>query len=142
MKKNIFYSPSCCLLLILLLSFSNIFARAERNAWLLLSSEQELVSTRDGKASFRNVAYNDFLERASINTIRKAFPYSRNDTLRRLYSVSVLQEAIPILMSEKKVERVFIEEDWEDTALFNPSDLFWSVRGCLNFIFSFCLASL
>ena len=126
MKKNIFYSLVGCLLFVLLLGFTSVFAQAEEKVWILLSSEQELVSNNEGRASFRNTAYNDFLERASINTIRKVFPDSKNDTLRRLYEVQVLKEKIPILMSEERIEYIYVEEEYEDIALYDPSDYFWN----------------
>ena len=125
MKNNISYTLLRHLLFVLLLGFSGAFAQTARTAWLLFPSEQDIISMRDGRTTLKNTEYNDFLEKADIKTIRRSFPYSKNDTLRRLYTVSIVEEKIPILFSEKRIERAYIQEDCEDIVLYDPSDAFW-----------------
>ncbi len=126
MKIRIYYTL-LCYLFILFLGFDSAIAQTEKEAWLLLPSEQEIIADKNGKAVFKNTVNNDFLEKCAINKIQKVFPYSKNDTLKRLYRVSFAQEKMPVLISEKKIEHVYlIEDECENIALYNPSDPMWS----------------
>lgn len=96
-----------------------------KQVWLLLSSEQEIIFNRENKSMFKNTTYNEIIENCDINVVKKAFPFSKNDTLKRLYEVSCNQEKMQVLLSQKNIEHVYIQEEYENITLHNPSGYFW-----------------
>ena len=81
--------------------------------------QQSKISIEDGKSTFKDSIYNELLEECEIKTVRQVFPYSKNDTLKRLYEVFCDPEKIPILLSDRRIECALVEEDCEIVELSN-----------------------
>ncbi len=98
--------------------------------WVLLPSRQELVVSKNGKTIFKNEKYNELFK--DCDSVQQTFLYSKNDTLRRLYSVFCDAEKISLLQTYKNrsdIEKIYVYEHCENIELYDPSDYHWYCSG-------------
>ncbi|MDR0941561.1 MAG: S8/S53 family peptidase [Bacteroidales bacterium] len=94
---------------------------------VLLPTEQELITNENSRLTFKSERYNKILK--DCDSLKQAFPYSKNDTLRRVYSVFCETEKISLLQAHKNkkdIEELYVHEECKTIELYDPIDFYWN----------------
>lgn len=72
------------LVISIVIMFFNSFAQ-DQKIWILLTSD--VVETKQDEAIIKNQKLDSIITEYSIFPVKRAFPYSKNDTLKRLIEI-------------------------------------------------------
>jgi len=97
-----------------------------------MKTNSEILNERNNIVVYDNSLKNT-LDYFNIDSLYKVFPYSKNDTLQRLYgfitSNENFQEIFYGLRNIESIEDVHLKEEEELISLYDPSDYMWYVTG-------------
>lgn len=116
MKKSI---------VIILMLFVSALSAQEQRAWILFGKPQETQRITKGESIPLNEMINNLTNILSISDPTPVFPYSKNDTLLRLFEISATNEQINIISSIPEVENIYFPSDGELIEVYDPSDYMW-----------------
>lgn len=118
-------------------SFFSLFCQIEYNdnangrIWVVVNSEK-LEKEDKGVYIIQNQGILDVFNRHQFSGMKQAFPYSKNDTLKRVYTLEFDSESETIVEDLKQVasnefEQIIPKPKEEQVALYDPSDYMWQI---------------
>lgn len=118
MKKSI-------VIIFLFLLFVSVLSAQEHRVWILFRKPQEIQRLTNGMSILHNEMFNNLTNTLSIGVPAPVFPYSKNDTLLRLFETSATNEQISFIANNSEVENIYFPSEEELIELYDPSDYMW-----------------
>lgn len=120
MKRVIYLAVIAVFLLIPL-----VLQAQEQRMWILLNHKPKFQSINTERVMFLDEELRNMTNTLSIDNIKQVFPYSRNDTLLRLFEIKVTNEQANAIASYPQIEEFYFPSEEENIELYNPSDYMW-----------------
>ena len=96
----------------------------QRRVWLLLNKNQVESNDESGKVSV-DESILKIMQETHVDSINRVFPYSKNDTLQRLFEIKATTNQLNLISSSPEIETIYFPSDGEETILYQPSDYMW-----------------
>ena len=113
------------LIVIIFLFFVTALSAQEHRVWILFRNTQKTQRTTEGRTILHNDSFNHLTNALQIGTATPVFPYSKNDTLLRLFEITATNEQINVITNISDVEDIYFPSDGEKIELYDPSDYMW-----------------
>lgn len=105
--------------------FVSVLSAQEHRVWILFRKPQEIQRLTNGMSILHNEMFNNLTNTLSIGVPAPVFPYSKNDTLLRLFETSATNEQISFIANNSEVENIYFPSEEELIELYDPSDYMW-----------------
>ena len=94
------------LIVIIFLFFVTALSAQEHRVWILFRNTQKTQRTTEGRTILHNDSFNHLTNALQIGTATPVFPYSKNDTLLRLFEITATNEQINVITNISDVEDI------------------------------------